>query len=73
MCNICNKTALSISKIRILQSPIYRVLKNTHIVKLLRKGHRDNFLGENVSDYDKGDTSFESRKLYQVARIFINQ
>lgn len=70
MCNICNKTALSISKIRILQSPIYRVLKNTHIVKLLRKGHRDNFLGENVSDYDKGDTSFESRNYIKLREFY---
>lgn len=70
MCNICNKTALSINKIRILQNPIYRVMKNSHIVKLLRKSHRDNFLGENVSTYDKDDTSLESRNYIKLREFY---
>lgn len=45
-CAICNMTALSINKIKLLQSPIYRKMKDTYIVKKTRKIHRDNFLGK---------------------------
>lgn len=48
-CGSCNETALSIGKIKLLQSPIYRGLKDTGVVKLLRARHRDSFL------MDRGD------------------
>lgn len=47
-CGICNATALSLNKIKILQSPLYRKLKNTSIVKRLRKHHRDKYLSESI-------------------------
>ena len=34
-CDDCNKNALSLKKIKILQSPIYRLVKNIKIVKKL--------------------------------------
>lgn len=45
-CGACNITALSIRKIKILQSPIYRAIKDIKLVKKLRKRHRDNYLNE---------------------------
>ena len=45
-CGVCNATALSLNKIRILQSPLYRTLKDSAIVKKLRKHHRDGYLSE---------------------------
>lgn len=45
-CGVCNATALSLNKIRILQSPIYRELKDSKVVKKLRKHHRDEYLSE---------------------------
>lgn len=42
-CAACNQTALSVSKVRILQSPVYRMLKNSFVVKWLRKRHRNSF------------------------------
>ncbi len=45
-CGVCNATALSLNKIRILQSPLYRTLKDSQIVKKLRKHHRDGYLSE---------------------------
>lgn len=45
-CGRCNATALGINKIKILQSPIYRKLKDSVIVKKLRKRHRDDYLSE---------------------------
>lgn len=47
-CSICNATALGIKKIQILQSPLYRMLKDSAVVKYLRKKHRDNYLSEAV-------------------------
>lgn len=47
-CGICNATALSLKKIQILQSPIYRKLKDSILVKKLRKYHRDNYLSETI-------------------------
>lgn len=49
-CGACNTTALSIKKIKILQLPVYRKLKNTTLVKKLRKRHRDEYLSECISD-----------------------
>lgn len=47
-CSICNLTALSLKKIYLLQSPLYRKLKDVAIIKKLRKQHRDNYLGESL-------------------------
>lgn len=49
-CGVCNNTALSIKKIMILQSPLYRSLKDSSIVKKLRKSHRDEYLGNDTTD-----------------------
>lgn len=51
-CGACNVTALSIRKIQILQSPIYRGLKDSLLVKKIRKQHRDQYLsGATVDDF----------------------
>jgi len=43
-CTSCNTTALPTWKVQLLQSPFYRCVKNSALVKKLRKGHRDAFL-----------------------------
>lgn len=45
-CGACNTTALSLNKIKILQSPVYRRMKDSSIVKKIRKYHRDRYLSE---------------------------
>ena len=45
-CIACNLRALSIKKITIMQSPLYRKLKNFPLVKMLRKRHRGEFFAE---------------------------
>ena len=45
-CVACNQTALSLKKIALMQSPLYRVLKNTPIVKKMRQIHRRDFFAE---------------------------
>ena len=47
-CVRCNQSALSLKKIIVLQSPIYRKLKNTKIVKILRRQHRKNFFEDSI-------------------------
>lgn len=45
-CIQCNTTPLSLRKIQIMQSPLYRWAKDTSVVKKLRKRHRGQFFGE---------------------------
>lgn len=42
-CAECNTGALSLNKIKLLQSPLYRTLKDSAIVKKLRQRHRQEF------------------------------
>lgn len=49
-CGKCNVTALSEKKIKLLQSPIYRKLKDSLLIKKLRKQHRDGYLSESTVD-----------------------
>lgn len=54
-CGPCNTGALSLWKIKILQSPLYRTLKDIPIVCRLRKQHRDRHLN--------GKQSYKNRKI----------
>ena len=45
-CVYCNLNALSIKQIMLIQSPLYRVLKDSAIIKKLRKQHRNEFFSE---------------------------
>lgn len=51
-CAGCNGTALSMGKIRILQSAIYRSVKDLPFVRRSRKRHRDGFLSGRAGDKD---------------------
>lgn len=76
-CVQCNQTALSLKKIAILQSPIYRRLKNTKAVKMLRSRHRQKYFetSENKQTENKKcvRTSEEYRKLreYYISMLKI--
>lgn len=70
-CPECNLTALSVRKIMILQSPLYRSLKDSIISKKLRKRHRDHYLSGNASDeientgsFDKSPTDYRKLREY---------
>lgn len=65
-CVACNCSALSLKKITLVQSPLYRILKNTTIVKKLRQRHRQEFFEqetpvESISS-DGGLTSAQDYK-----------
>ncbi len=48
-CPNCNSSALSMTKIILLQEPVYRMIKDLHIVKKFRKNHRDRFYNRTVN------------------------
>lgn len=48
-CVACNLSGLSLKKILIMQSPVYRFAKNTAVVKALRQHHRGTFFAEEDS------------------------
>ena len=48
-CIDCNLNALSINKIRIMQSTIYRILKNSFLVTYLRRNHRQKFQNDELA------------------------
>ncbi len=73
-CASCNSAALTISRIKLLQSPLYRKLKDNIIIKKIRKKHRNNFLysEETVKNTDIvrniGEKNFDYiglRKIYE--------
>lgn len=67
-CPECNLTALSMNKIMILQSPLYRCLKDSAISKVIRKHHRDQYLSGSAADKAESSicpdkTSLDYKKL----------
>ncbi len=66
-CPQCNLTALSLKKIYILQSPLYRYFKDNPFMKMLRKSHRDQYLsgksGENVENIIKCSRNADDYKF----------
>lgn len=59
-CVDCNDKGLSLKQIQALQSPTYRKMKNTKLVKAMRKKHRDEFFeGESENNQKKEYTSVD--------------
>ena len=72
-CPKCNLTALSLRKIQILQSPVYRTLKNSAAVKKLRKGHRDEYLsGQEMVEGETTRTAEDYRKLRKYYKSLLD-
>ena len=71
-CIQCNCSALSLKKIMIMQSPLYRGLKNFPIVKQLRKQHRgDFFANELIPEMpDSSDKIAEMAIQYKKLRAY---
>ena len=62
-CAACNSTALSQTKLKIMQSALYRCFKDYTMVKKLRRQHRENFLLEiSVNDVKSDNTDAEKYK-----------
>lgn len=72
-CPRCNMTALSLKKILILQSPAYRALKDSTVVKMLRKSHRDEYLsGQEIVEGETARTAEDYRKLREYYKSLLD-
>ncbi len=72
-CVQCNTPALSLKKIQIMQSPLYRLLKNKSIVKKLRKQHRRNFFANEVlTDMSNVDIEKTANKYYMLRKYYVD-
>ena len=71
-CIQCNLYPLSLKKIQLMQSPIYRWAKDTTIVKKLRKQHRDQFFEEDVlPDLPDCDVEFLAKKYRELRAYYV--
>lgn len=64
-CIKCNCNSLSINKIKILQSPIYRVLKNSYVIKKMRAKHKSKQLNNKDIQIVQNANKQEYKKLRQ--------
>lgn len=72
-CPKCNLTALSLKKMQILQSPVYRTFKDNLIVKKIRKTHRDEYLSvQKNTEITPTRTAEEYRKLRDFYKSFLD-
>lgn len=71
-CVECNEFALPLAKIAIMQSSLYRRLKDFYLVKFLRKKHRNNFFENgNPGNNKRNETSrIISGKDYSTLRKY---
>lgn len=70
-CIRCNYSALSIKKIKLMQSPLYRALKNSKLVKKLRKKHRNTFFIEKSIEFkESNEKIILKQKEYQKLRRY---
>ena len=69
-CPMCNSTALSLKKMQILQSPIYRTVKDSSVVKKMRKKHRDEYLGEETDNHKNEVPIVASKEDYLLLRSY---
>lgn len=69
-CVQCNNSALSINKIKLMQSRIYRNIKNTNVVQKVRTKHRKNFFERDIDSLNHAELSWKKIKEYQKLRYF---
>lgn len=73
-CVRCNYSALSVKKIMLMQSPLYRKLKNSRAVKILRKKHRNSFFKEEQTEYreNEKDIIIKQKGYQKLRRYYID-
>lgn len=73
-CVHCNESALSFNKIKLIQSPIYRKMKDTKIIKKIRKRHRTEFFNSSNYEKDINSKSIENdcNDYKELRKFYIN-
>lgn len=70
-CIKCNESAFSLTKVKFLQSNMYRRIKDFRIVKLMRNRHNSKVNSKNILKVkDYGDKSIELAKQYKKLRKY---
>lgn len=69
-CAICCQKALSIHKIMLMQSPLYRLLKESALVKRLRAKHRSKFYQEASVTQNHSEPVIDRADEYRQLRLF---
>lgn len=69
-CEECNKNALSLNKIKLLQSPIYRLVKNTKIVKKSRRKFNSNTQANEFEYFEENALSTDQVENYKKLRMY---
>lgn len=72
-CVRCNQTALSLNKIKLMQSPAYRAIKKTAVVKKLRQKHRNEFFEQDapVVEGELDDLGTKAEKYQRLRSYYI--
>ncbi len=73
-CVKCNQSALSIRKIRLLQSPLYRGVKNLKLVRYFREKHRSAFFNDSrkvslALDFSLDAAEYQKLRGYYVSML----
>lgn len=72
-CIQCNLHPLSLKKIQLMQSPLYRWAKNTTVVKKLRKQHRNHFFeGDVLPDLPDCDVEFLAKQYRDLRAYYVS-
>lgn len=69
-CISCNAGALSLKKIAVLQSPLYRRVKNSAVVRKLRSRHRAEFFMEEGEDFRPEKDLAHTAEGYRALRRY---
>lgn len=71
-CVKCNQSSLSVKKIKIMQSPLYRKFKNIKLIELLRKKHRNNFFDKGKQNFiEEGYKDDESKEYEKLRKYYV--
>lgn len=76
-CIKSNQLALSLNKIKLMQSPIYRLIKNTATIKFMRRRHRKKFLDHKEMDAleflaSEEEIEYKSNKYKELRQHYID-
>lgn len=71
-CPQCNANALSVKKISVLQSPLYRKIKDNKLIKLVRKKHRQSFFGDNQVNENLSTNNRTAEEYVDLRNYYIS-
>ena len=72
-CVQCNMTSLSLKKIQLMQSPLYRRMKDMYVVKKIRQQHRRHFFyGDDLQETSNIDIPVLAEKYQKLRKYYVD-